>query len=105
MARQQVDRWLRRGEFNWAVAMCREAQERGLKGAWVQLNLALATLCQGRLEEAKKEYGRGVEMADREDLEAAIEDLERMRAKRPGLEGAEEMMEMLRKGLEHGGTE
>ena len=82
---------------------CWEAQERGLKGAWVQFNLALATLCQGKLEEAKKEYGRGVEMADREDLEGAIEDLERMLAKRPGLEGAEEIMRMLRKALEESG--
>ena len=95
-------------EFEQAVTMCREAQKRGLKEAWVQLNLALATLCQGKLEEARKEYGRGVEMADREDLEGAIEDLERMLAKRPGLEGAEEIMEMLREArerLERGSTE
>ena len=89
----QLHLW--RGEFEQAIAMCREAQERGLKEVEVQFNLALATLCQGRLEEAKKEYGRGVEMADREDLEGAIEDLERMLARRPGLERTGEVLEML----------
>lgn len=102
----QLHLW--RQEFERAIAMCQEAQERGLKEVWVQLNLALATLCQGKPEEAKEEYRRGIEMADGEDLEGAMEDLEKMWAKRPGMEGTEEIMEMLRQareGLERGSTE
>jgi len=91
----QLHLW--REEFEQAIAMCREAQGRELKEAWVQLNLALAILCQGKLEEARKEYRLGMEMADKKDLEGAMEDLEKMRARRPGLEGAEEIMETLRK--------
>jgi tetratricopeptide (TPR) repeat protein len=89
----QLHLW--REEFDRAVAMCREAQERTLKEAWVQFNLALAALCQG-LEEAREEYRRGMEMADEDALRGAIEDLAKILTKRPGLEGAEEIMEMLR---------
>jgi Flp pilus assembly protein TadD len=87
--------YLWREEFDQAVAMFREAQGRELSEAEVQFNLALATLCQERLEEAREEYKQGIEMADKEDWEEAIEDLEKMLAGKPGLEGAEEIMEML----------